>query len=370
MTTTISRNVLRPHTKIVAEELPPASQPLQANVTMMVSKPTFKVKQLVRAEFIFANSASKISPDKIQNMTETPTVTNLFCKNMLPIPFKITQLNAAARIFVPVKKISTWSRIVQRTLVTIPKDTPIIKYVVPVEKDTCEILDSFATKTDVSIQNKVTWHQKIICQYCSEIGHKIGKCQLFTMYRSHGNSFLYTNTSGILEYSDIKACSAAGIFPYCYKNDGTGIERKYILLALQRRRGNVKFNFLGGKRDTSQESPADIAKREFIEETTSSRSQLSILSHQTTNKLMHHKFTSVHWCGPSKYALYPFELDRHEANIDRKCKTFDEIIRLEWFTIPELIDEIKYKDADSRLHSFTIQMVKHIHDSIGLDNFV
>ncbi len=209
------------------------------------------------------------------------------------------------------------------------------------------------------------------CRYCFKVGHNITTCDVFKLKKQNVSKNSYIVNDGNFKQVDNEGCCAAGIFPYCYTYETVQfVEKrtKFVLLAIEKRNRRFLCNFLGGKRDTSIETPAMIGRREFIEETTNTKGKNILLEKNkfTTDSLNKHGL----WSANSKYALLAFEIQESEIDTDllNSSSEFKEILRLQWFSIQELQLMIRNKSVN-KCHQFTLKMLSEIDKRIGLDNF-
>jgi 8-oxo-dGTP pyrophosphatase MutT (NUDIX family) len=210
--------------------------------------------------------------------------------------------------------------------------------------------------------------KEAICSYCHIRGHVAKSCPEFQLAKSRCTSGNYVSTQG-LNPLDSTGCCAAGVYAYYVATDGV----KYVLMAQEERQGKLLMNFLGGRRNTREETPKEIASREVLEETTTAQTGMNFVvdsilpSHIKDQLVSDHNFSGhVYWTGYCKYALYPFKmtLTPEEANdIVRKDRKFDEIKCLKWVTLKQLKQKKKY-------HQWVTAMISDIDSQIGLDQFV
>ena len=110
----------------------------------------------------------------------------------------------------------------------------------------------------------------------------------------------YVNDDGELKPLDAMNFSAAGALLW-HRDRGA-------LLAVEDRKGGLKYNFLGGKRDHAAETPRMVAVRECREETG------GLLS-QAAQCAMLEQPMPVVWSGTAKYALFVHELQDEDYGI-------------------------------------------------------
>jgi hypothetical protein len=127
-----------------------------------------------------------------------------------------------------------------------------------------------------------------------------------------------------------KTCKASGIIPYTIINNTC-----YVLVARQTRRHKNLFNFIGGKRNNSFESALNIAKREFIEETTTINNT-NVLPIKMFNQFLSYTPKKMLYCNRINYALFPFRLfltKEEQDYITHPSHKFNEVNSLHWINL-------------------------------------
>ena len=157
----------------------------------------------------------------------------------------------------------------------------------------------------------------------------------------------YINDSGELEPLDAANFSAAGAL--LWRGDKA-------LLAVEERDGRGLRNFLGGKRDTVDETARVVAARECWEETG------ELLSDEARNSLAA-TGRPVVWNSKSKYALFLHELGDADANIAGSvASVHDPDLRVEWVELSSLIDD---NWCRAKLHSFAVEQARTARPAIA-----
>lgn len=130
-----------------------------------------------------------------------------------------------------------------------------------------------------------------------------------------------------------KTCKAAAILPYTIINGVC-----YILVAKQIRRKKSLFNFIGGKRMHFSETALNIAKREFIEETTTIYNH-NVLPIHIFNQFLMYNPHKVLYCKKIGYTVFPVRLflTKDEQNyISNSFHKFYEVQSLHWIKLNHL----------------------------------
>jgi 8-oxo-dGTP pyrophosphatase MutT (NUDIX family) len=173
----------------------------------------------------------------------------------------------------------------------------------------------------------------------------------------------YITKTGELLASDTFGFCAAGIFPFLV--DELGVKR--VLFACEERNGKLMYNFIGGKRESMQESPAATAMREFQEETKTKSGKVVYEIDELTG--------SVAWFSNAKYALFAAPIDKYHHHIEYQDLSDYELTAVNgvrWFSIAELeniIREHSNGNAQELFHPFAFDMISVLHNGMGLGNF-
>lgn len=152
-----------------------------------------------------------------------------------------------------------------------------------------------------------------------------------------------------LQTQDSLGFCAAGLIPY-YINQN----KIYILVAKEKRsNGDVKYCFIGGKRDKFIETLYQVAVREFKDETQDFLVDTNF--HSIYNVIMS-KFsyeTNLYYYAPGTYVLHSVKLSfkLHETKSYEmiQTKTNDNIIDVTWINLNNIIKEEFHPFSNSML---------------------
>lgn len=189
-----------------------------------------------------------------------------------------------------------------------------------------------------------------VCTCCLEQGHIMKTCPKWIKIRQQCTTDISVMSQ--LSVVNERGCCAAGVFIYEISPwmgvvgptevGGCPISSNYmthIYVIQEKRDGQLKYNFPGGKRQSPEESPFAMARRELMEET-------------GYEYLLSNNVNSVLWYGPGKYALYPIQFkDIRLYHCCDKCTSegTSGLIKLE-------ISKIRKDD----FHSFAYEMLEAI----------
>lgn len=173
--------------------------------------------------------------------------------------------------------------------------------------------------------------QIISCGYCQQIGHRLSFCPQFESIKNAASQKSYVAQT--IQPSEEQGFCAAGLVPYVnYEGDIK------VLMIQETRRGQIKYNFMGGKRDYKVETPLQTAIREFYEETKLSSKDV-VLNQQDIMKQV------KGWNAKGKYILFRIPITDIAT-----IQTLSQIKHCTWISL--------YYLTDSNLcHNHTLEMI-------------
>lgn len=133
---------------------------------------------------------------------------------------------------------------------------------------------------------------KRICMYCYSLDHIMKDCpeyRIDTDGCSNDDYFINHNFDKKVRKNDLKGFRSAGIFPYTINKDGS----IHVLMVFEKRGEKSRYNFIGGKRESKEETPLKTMERELKEE---HNGEFKI---DTTTVV-----TGTYWIAKSKYFLF------------------------------------------------------------------
>lgn len=178
----------------------------------------------------------------------------------------------------------------------------------------------------------------------------------------------YVNFDGELEALDAAHFCAAGAILWHSSPHGDGVA--HALLAVEHRavdRSNgsqARYNFLGGKRDTIDETPRIVAARECFEETGGNLSALSRAS-------LAHSGKPVVWHAASKYALFVHQVAESDADLAERVSAMGtrpspehdaNLTGVVWVALSYLLDEAW---CAAELHRFAAEQARAARPAVG-----
>lgn len=198
--------------------------------------------------------------------------------------------------------------------------------------------------------------QRHLCGYCDEEYHPPKICTVFRRIKSLCTTEDYIGKE--LLQNDMEGCCAAGVIPFVFDKES----KKYKFFVTQEKRyGNLKYNFLGGKRNERCETPWMIACRELIEEIPDEK----IIANTKTRLYPRRQRNDNHlvlWSANSKYALFSLRLDYEDY------LSYQKIQFLRNLGIHEI--EVDMSLDPDEWHPFAYSMIERIESERGLLGFL
>lgn len=165
----------------------------------------------------------------------------------------------------------------------------------------------------------------------------------------------------LLPHDSLGFC-AAGVLPYYidYNKNKT-----YILVAKEKRsNGEIKYCFIGGKRDKFIETPYLVAAREFKEETQDFLKDINFKSVYNAILRQFSYETNLLYYAPGKYVLHtvklPIQLYETKPYEPNNVKTNDNIVDLTWICLNNITKD--------EFHAFSYSMLEDIEKYCGKNN--
>ena len=209
------------------------------------------------------------------------------------------------------------------------------------------------------------------CKYCGKNcntnGIDVKYCPEFQPFK---NATIKLNYFGFIDNAERLGYCAAGL--YASYND-------MLLFVREERNGKNLLNFIGGKRESKEETPDKTAIREFIEETSDKHDNPLIeyshdrkcyilkSTHEITPIIYKHKSL---WIAQSKYVLFSAKVNKNFYNESILLNyNHNSKMELVWVNIKEITEMMKNDKLEEYFHGFAIVMLKLIQNA-GVDGLL
>ena len=145
---------------------------------------------------------------------------------------------------------------------------------------------------------------KPACKYCNGMNHKMKDCPEYRIDTDACSKDDYYIKGGRfnedVRKNDLKGFRAAGHLAHTINKDG----RIYVLMIMEKREGKCLYNFIGGKRDSKDETPVKTSVREAKEELKDVKTIKGKLTSEDTYQKRIFVSTGTFWIAKSKYFLF------------------------------------------------------------------